>query len=89
MTMQMINAEIAQTKQWVQNQIDQRLLTLAPKDEVKTQVDSLGEEIASDINQIELALKAHEETAMNLETQIQMLHQDLKIAQMQAMNSAK
>ena len=50
MTMQMINAEIAQTKQWVQNQIDQRLLPLAPKDEVKTQVDSLGEEIASDIN---------------------------------------
>ena len=74
MTMQMINAEIAQTRQWVQNQIDQRLLPLAPKEDVKTQVDNLGEEIASDINQIELALKAHEETTMNLETQIQMLH---------------
>ena len=74
MTMQMINAEIAQTRQWVQNQIDQRLLPLASKEDVKTQVDNLGEEIASDINQIELALKAHEETTMNLETQIQMLH---------------
>jgi len=50
------------------------LLPLAPKEDVKTQVDNLGEEIASDINQIELALKAHEETTMNLETQIQMLH---------------
>lgn len=65
------------------------MLTLAPKEDVKTQVDSLGEEIASDINQIEMALKAHEETTMNLETQIQILQQDLKVSQMQAINAAK
>lgn len=49
----------------------------------------MGEEIASDINQLELTVKNHEECFTKVQQQLDQCMQDLKIAQLYAANNAK